>query len=203
MKIFNVAFNYTTYNKVAGVPLYNIEENPVVFNRPDSTLIKGGKPCFIPDDLGTVKAAAHIVVRVCRLGKGIPERFAHRYYDALTCGMTFTATDLLEQLRREGLPWHPAIGFDGAAAIGEWLDVGELRRHSFRIDINGATAQEGDSCHMLHTIDSIISHISRHTTLRMGDLVFTGAPAPLFPVCENQHVIGFLDDRKLLEFNVK
>lgn len=204
MKIFTVAFNYTAYNKEGVGPLYN-EEGPVVLSMPDSTLVKGGKPCFIPDDMGAVSGEVHLVVRVCRLGKSIPERFAHRYYDALTCGMTFAATDLLERLQRQGLPWDMAIGFDGATAIGEWLPVGQgsVPLHNFRLDIDGVTMQQGDTVQMLRSIDCLIAHISRHCTLRTGDIIFTGAPAPPFRVHENQHVTGYLDDRKLLEFNIK
>lgn len=204
MKIFTVAFNYTAYNKEGVGPLYN-EEGPVVLSMPDSTLVKGGKPCFIPDDMGAVSGEAHLVVRVCRLGKSIPERFAHRYYDALTCGMAFAATDLLDRLQRQGLPWDMAIGFDGATAIGEWLPVGQgsVPLHNFRLDIDGVTMQQGDTVQMLRSIDSLIAHVSRHCTLRTGDIIFTGAPAPPFRVHENQHVTGYLDDRKLLEFNIK
>lgn len=204
MKIFTVAFNYTAYNKEGVGPLYN-EEGPVVLFMPDSTLVKGGKPCFIPDDMGAVSGEAHLVVRVCRLGKSIPERFAHRYYDALTCGMAFAATDLLDRLQRQGLPWDMAIGFDGATAIGEWLPVGQgsVPLHNFRLDIDGVTMQQGDTVQMLRSIDSLIAHVSRHCTLRTGDIIFTGAPAPPFRVHENQHVTGYLDDRKLLEFNIK
>ena len=204
MKIFTVAFNYPAYNKEGVGPLYN-EEGPVVLSRPDTTLVKGGKPCFIPDDMGAVSGEAHLVVRVCRLGKSIPERFAHRYYDAFTCGMAFAATDLLERLQRQGLPWDTATGFDGATAIGAWLPVeeGGVPQHNFRLDIDGVTMQEGDIGQMVRSIDSIIAHISRHCTLRTGDIIFTGAPAPPFRVRENQHVTGYLDDRKLLEFNIK
>lgn len=204
MKIFAVAFNYNTYNKEGDTPLYN-EGNPVVFLRADSSLTKGGRPVFLPDDIGEVHCATQLVVRICRLGKSIPERFAHRYYDAVTCGVTFTATTLLERLREEGLPWDMAMGFDGATKTGEWvaLPTDGMASMRFRLDINGTTAMQGNTKDMVRTADQLIAHVSRHFTIRTGDLLFTGAPEPLCKVNVDDHITGYLEERKLLEFNVK
>ena len=205
MKIFAAAFNYHTHNKADDHPLYS-EGKPVILLRADSSLIKGRRPVFLPDDIGRIGCAAQVVARVCRLGKSIPERFAHRYYDAVTCAATFTATDLLASLRAQGLPWDAATGFDGATAIGEWVTLDQLgfpQSLHFHLDINGRQVMEGDTSDMLHSIDSLISHVSRHFTLRTGDLVLTGAPAPLMEAQADQHVTGYIEGRKLLEFNVK
>ena len=125
MKIFAVAYNYAEYNKTAGSPLY-LGEEPVIFTKADSSLLKGGRPMFLPDTLGRIDYEAELVVRICRLGKGIPQRFAHRYYDAVTCGVDFTARDLQQQLRKQSLPWDVCKSFDGAAAIGEWVPMEDL-----------------------------------------------------------------------------
>lgn len=205
MKIFAVAFNYDTYNKEGDTPLYDNEGEPVVFLRADSSLTKGGRPVFLPDDIGEVRCASQLVVRICRLGKSIPERFAHRYYDAVTCGVTFTASTLLKRLRREGLPWDMAMGFDGATKIGEWggWTTGNTASMGFRLDINGKTAMQGNTKDMVRTADQLIAHISKHFTLRTGDLLFTGAPEPPCKVNVDDHITGYLEERKLLEFNVK
>ena len=204
MKIFAVAFNYDTYNKDGVMPLYN-EGDPVVFLRADSSLTKGGRPVFLPDDIGEVHCASQLVVRICRLGKSIPERFAHRYYDAVTCGVTFTATTLLKKLREEGLPWEMATGFDRATKIGEWIDLppDTLPPMGFRIDINGTTAMQGNTEDMERTADQLIAHVSKHFTIRTGDLLFTGVPGPLCKVNVDDRITGYLEERKLLEFNVK
>lgn len=205
MKIFAIGMNYAEYNKSLHETL-SVSEEPVVFTKADSALLKDHKPFFIPDDMGKIEYEAEVVVRICRLGKTISERFAHRYYDAVTVGIDFTARKLQQKLREKGLPWDLCKGFDGSAALGEWvqkdkfLDVQRLR---FHLDINGKTVQEGCTSDMLFTVDRIISYISRFFTLKTGDIIYTGCPAVCGPVSINDHLEGYLEDRKVLEFNCK
>lgn len=205
MKIFAIGMNYAEYNKSLHETL-SVSEEPVVFTKADSALLKDHKPFFIPDDMGKIEYEAEVVVRICRLGKTISERFAHRYYDAVTVGLDFTARELQQKLREKGLPWDLCKGFDGSAALGEWmqkdkfLDVQRLR---FHLDINGKTVQEGCTSDMLFTVDRIISYISRFFTLKTGDIIYTGCPAVCGPVSINDHLEGYLEDRKVLEFNCK
>lgn len=205
MKIFAIGMNYAEYNKSLHETL-SVSEEPVVFTKADSALLKDHKPFFIPDDMGKIECEAEVVVRICCLGKTISERFAHRYYDAVTVGIDFTARELQQKLREKGLPWDLCKGFDGSAALGEWvqkdkfLDVQRLR---FHLDINGKTVQEGCTSDMLFTVDRIISYISRFFTLKTGDIIYTGCPAVCGPVSINDHLEGYLEDRKVLEFNCK
>jgi FAH family protein len=205
MKIFAIGMNYAEYNKSLHETL-SVSEEPVVFTKADSALLKDHKPFFIPDDMGKIECEAEVVVRICRLGKTISERFAHRYYDAVTVGIDFTARELQQKLREKGLPWDLCKGFDGSAALGEWvqkdkfLDVQRLR---FHLDINGKTVQEGCTSDMLFTVDRIISYISRFFTLKTGDIIYTGCPAVCGPVSINDHLEGYLEDRKVLDFNCK
>ena len=120
MKIFAVGMNYAEHNKELDGALYKTEA-PVIFTKADSALLTRGKPFFVPDHLGRIDYEAELVVRINRLGKNIPVRFAHRYYDALTVGIDFTARDLQRQARAKGMPWTICKGFDGSAAIGEWV----------------------------------------------------------------------------------
>ncbi len=205
MKIFAVGMNYLQHNKELDGTLYQ-PETPVVFTKADSALLKDRKPFFIPDHLGQIDYETEIVVRICRLGKSIPERFAHRYYDALTVGIDFTARDLQRRLRAEGQPWDLCKGFDGAAAIGQWVEKEkflDVQRLHFHLDINGKTVQEGCTADMVFRIDSLVSYISQFFTLKTGDLLYTGTPAGVGPVHENDHLEGWIEDRKLLEFNCK
>ena len=205
MKIFAVGMNYILHNKELDGTLYKPEE-PVIFTKADSSLLRDGKPFFLPDDLGRIEYETELVVRICRLGKSIPVRFAHRYYDAVTVGVDFTARELQRRLRAEGKPWDLCKSFDGAAVVGQWVDkallpdVGALR---FRLDVNGRTAQEGCSADMLFKIDELIAYISRWFTFKTGDLLYTGTPAGVGPVSVNDRLTGWLEDRKVLEFNVK
>lgn len=205
MKIFGIGMNYIQHNKELDGALYKTEA-PVLFTKADSSLLKSGKPFFVPDFMGRIDYEAELVIRICRLGKNIPQRFAHRYYDAVTVGIDFTARDVQQQLREKGLPWDLSKSFDGAAAIGEWvgkdkfLDVQALR---FHLDINGQTVQEGCTADMVFGIDEIVAYISQYFTLKTGDVIFTGTPAGVGPVHIDDHVEGYVEERKVLEFNCK
>lgn len=205
MKIFAVGMNYAEHNKELDGALYKTEA-PVIFMKPDSSLLKTGKPFFVPDHLGRIDYEAEVVVRICRLGKTIPERFAHRYYDAVTVGIDFTAREVQQQARKAGHPWTLCKGFDGAAAIGEWvpkekfLDVQSLQ---FHLDKNGETVQQGFTGNMLYRVDELISYISQYFTLKTGDLLYTGTPAGVGPVVIGDHLEGWIEERKVLELNVR
>lgn len=205
MKIFAIGMNYAQHNKEMDGALYKPEE-PVVFLKADSSLLKDKKPFFLPDELGRVDYETELVVRICRLGKSIPQRFAHRYYDAVTCGIDFTARDLQRKCKEKGLPWTLCKGFDGAAAIGEWVPLEkfhDIQSIHFHLDINGKTVQEGCSSDMLYSVDELIAYISRWFTLKTGDILFTGTPVGVGPVYINDHLEGWLEERKVMEFNVK
>lgn len=205
MKIFGIGMNYIQHNKELEGALYKTEA-PVLFTKADSSLLKSGKPFFVPDFMGRIDYEAELVIRICRLGKNIPQRFAHRYYDAVTVGIDFTARDVQQLLREKGLPWDLSKSFDGAAAIGEWvgkdkfLDVQALR---FHLDINGQTVQEGCTADMVFGIDEIVAYISQYFTLKTGDVIFTGTPAGVGPVHIDDHLEGYVEERKVLEFNCK
>lgn len=205
MKIFAVGMNYLEHNKELHGSLYK-PESPVIFTKADTALLKDHKPFFIPDHLGRIDYETELVVRICRLGKTIPQRFAHRYYDAVTVGIDFTARELQSKLRAEGKPWDLCKGFDGSAALGEWVSIDKFRDIQaihFHLDINGKTVQEGCSSDMFYKVDEIISYISQYFTLKTGDLLYTGCPTGCGPVSIDDHLEGYLEDWKVLDFNCK
>lgn len=205
MKIFAVGMNYVGHNKALNEPLLK-RDDPVIFTKADSSLLKDRKPFFIPDELGTIEYEAEIVVRICRLGKSISERFASRYYDAVTVGIDFTARDLLRKLSQQGLPWDMSKSFDGAAVLGEWISKDkflDIQRLRFHLDVNGETKQEGCTSDMIYKVDEIISYISRFFTLKTGDLIYTGCPTSGFPVHINDRLEGYIEERKVLDLHCK
>ena len=205
MKIFAVGMNYALHNKELDGALYK-PEAPVIFTKADSALLKDGKPFFIPDWSERVDYEAELVVRICLLGKGIPVRFAHRYYDAVTVGVDFTARDWQEKARAKGLPWEICKGFDGSAVIGQWVEKEKFRdvqALQFHLDINGTTVQQGCTSDMLYKIDELIAYISTYFTLKTGDLLYTGTPVGVGPVKIDDHLEGWVEDRKVLDFNCK
>ena len=181
-------------------------QEPVIFTKADSALLKDGKPFFIPDFMGRIDYEAELVVRICRLGKSIPARFAHRYYDAVTVGVDFTARDVQKEAKDLGRPWTIAKGFDGSAVIGEWIDIEkfyDIQAIHFHLDVNGKTVQEGCTSDMLFKVDELIEYISRYFTLKTGDILYTGTPVGVGPVHVDDHLVGYLEERKVLEFNCK
>lgn len=187
----------------AGEPL---PEEPVIFMKPDSALLKDGKPFFIPDFCTQVDYEAEVVVRISRLGKNIAERFAHRYYDALTVGIDFTARDLQRKFRTEGKPWELCKGFDDSAAVGNWIPVehfANIQNVRFHLDVDGDTVQRGNTCEMLFGVDRIIAYVSRFCTLKIGDLLYTGTPAGVGPVKIGNRLEGYLEDDKVLDFHIR
>jgi 2-keto-4-pentenoate hydratase/2-oxohepta-3-ene-1,7-dioic acid hydratase in catechol pathway len=205
MKIFAVGMNYLPHTQELDGHAYKPAE-PVIFTKADSALLKDHKPFFLPDFMGRIDYEAELVVRICRLGKSIPERFAHRYYDAVTVGIDFTARDLQVKARQEGLPWTICKGFDGSAYIGEWVEKEKflnVQALSFRLDKNGETVQEGLASDMLYTIDQLIAYISRFFTLKTGDLLFTGTPAGVGPVAVGDQLEGYIEGRRVLDFGIR
>ena len=197
--------NYAAHNKELHNSLLKTEE-PVIFTKADSALLTGGKPFFIPDFTQQCDYETELVVRISHLGRSIPERFAHRYYTEVTVGIDFTARDMQQRLREKGLPWDLCKGFDGSAAVGEWVpldELGDVQDLHFRLEINGQTVQQGHTADMLYRVDELVSFVSRYFMLKTGDLIFTGTPAGVGPVHIDDHLVGYLEGRKVLEFNVK
>ena len=158
MKIFAIGMNYTEHNKSLHGTLSK-PERPVIFTKADSALLNNGKPFFIPDHLGRIEYETEVVVRISKLGKTIPQRFAHRYYDAVTVGIDFTAREMQKKLREAGQPWELAKGFDGSAVIGEWVDIQKFRDIQalhFRLDLNDKTVQEGCTSDMLYKVNYLL-----------------------------------------------
>ena len=196
--------NYAAHNKELHHTLELTE--PTIFMKSDSSLLKDGKPFFIPDFSSEIHYETELVIKVDRLGKNIAERFAHRYYHEVTVGIDFTARDWQRRLRAQGLPWELCKSFDNSAVIGTFIplsEAGNVNALSFHLDLNGKTVQEGHTQEMLFSVDRIIAYVSRFFTLKIGDLIFTGTPAGVGPVHIGDRLEGYLGDRKLLDFHVR
>ena len=205
MKIIAIGMNYAAHNKELDNTLLT-PKKPVIFMKPDSAILKDGKPFFIPDFTQRVDYETELVVRICRLGKHIAPRFAHRYYDAVTVGIDFTARDLQNESRAEGLPWELCKGFDDSAVLGTFVPTekfADIQDLHFHLDIDGQTVQRGHTADMLFKVDEIIAYVSQFCTLKIGDLLFTGTPVGVGPVSVGQHLQGYLEGEKLLDFHVR
>lgn len=178
---------------------------PMIFMKPDSAIIKNGKHFYVPDFLGRVDYEAEIVVRINKLGKSIPARFAYRYYDAITVGIDFTARDMQRAFIEAGAPWELSKGFDGSAVLGEFRPVEQydINNVPFSLTVDDKVVQSASTAQMLFKVDEIIAYISRFCTLKTGDLIFTGTPAGSAPVEIGTHLKGFIGEDKVLDFHVR
>ena len=178
---------------------------PMIFMKPDSAIIKNGKHFYVPDFLGRVDFEAEIVVRINKLGKSIPARFAHRYYDAITVGIDFTARDMQRAFIEAGAPWELSKGFDGSAVLGEFRPVEQYNMNDvpFSLTIDDKVVQSASTAQRLFKVDEIIAYISRFCTLKTGDLIFTGTPAGSGPVSIGTHLRGYIGEDKVLDFQVR
>ncbi len=204
MKIFAIGLNYDSHNKEMKRTFESSE--PVVFMKPDTALLKDGKPFFLPYFSEEIHYETELVIKINRLGKNISEKFAHRYFEEITIGIDFTARDIQRKQKELGLPWEIAKSFDNSAAIGEFINinrVGDLNNIDFHLLINEKMVQRGNSQNMIYSFSKIISYISRFFTLKIGDLIFTGTPAGVGRVQINDHLQGYLNQQKLLDLKIK
>ena len=205
MKIIAVGMNYALHKKELG----DAEEltEPVIFMKPDYSILRDGKPFFLPDFAQEFHYETEVVVRISRLGKCIAPQFAHRYYDAVTVGIDFTARDLQRKFRQNGHPWELCKGFDNSACIGRFVPLeevgGDVQQLDFRLEIDGKEVQHGYTSDMLFKVDEIIAYVSRFMTLKIGDLIYTGTPVGVGPVAIGQHLQGYLGEEKLLDFYIR
>ncbi|PWH82841.1 2-hydroxyhepta-2,4-diene-1,7-dioate isomerase [Algibacter marinivivus] len=203
MKLICIGRNYTEHIK----ELQNEKPtDPVVFLKPDTSILLKKQPFFIPDFSDDVHYEVEVLVKINRVGKHIDKKFAHKYYNELGLGIDFTARDLQSELKAKGLPWEKAKAFDGAAVIGKWIDKSELENIdniAFLLKKNGDIVQNGNTSHMLWKIDELIEYVSKYFTLKIGDIIFTGTPAGVGKVIANDKLKGFIEDREMFSITVK
>jgi len=203
MKIICVGRNYTEHAK----ELKNdIPTEPVVFIKPDTALLRNNEDFYIPDFSKNLHYEAEIVFKICKVGKTIPEKFAHRYYEQIAIGIDFTARDIQENCRIKGLPWEISKAFDNSAAISEFVpktNFENVNNITFSLYKNDAIVQSGDTSNMIFTIDKIISYVSKYFTLKTGDLIYTGTPAGVGPVKPGDNLKAFIGKNKMMDFNIK
>lgn len=203
MKIICIGLNYRKHATELGRPL---PSEPVVFLKPDSSVLKNNKPFFLPGFSSMIHYEVEVVVKICRLGKGIAEKYAHRYYDELTVGIDITARDLQNRFSAAGLPWELSKCFDGSAPLGRFIPVsaaGDVGNLDFRLEINGRIVQQGNTSDMIFGINHIVSYVSKYFTLKTGDLIFTGTPAGVGPLHKNDNLVAWLGNEPLLDMMIR
>jgi len=203
MKIICVGRNYAEHAK----ELKNdIPSEPVIFFKPDSSILRNNQPFFIPSFSKNLHYEVEVVFKICKVGKSISKKFAHRYYDSIGIGIDFTARDLQEKCRAKGLPWEISKAFDSSAAISRFIpktDIDNLGKLHFSLVKNNEVVQQGNTSDMIFHIDEIIAYVSQFVTLKTGDLIYTGTPAGVGPVKIGDHLQAYIEDRKMMDFYIR
>jgi acylpyruvate hydrolase len=203
MKIICIGRNYSEHAKEMNSP---VPEEPVVFMKPDTALLKDNAPFFYPPFTKDLHHEIEVVLKICKVGKHIEPRFANRYYTEVGLGIDFTARDIQTECKKKGLPWEKGKAFDNSAPIGEFVPIESLNNKNgiaFHLDVNGVTVQKGNTHDMIFTFDALVSYISTFVTLRMGDLIFTGTPAGVGPVKIGDRLEGYMEGKKHFDFQIK
>jgi len=203
MKIIAIGRNYAAHIE----ELKNEKPSlPVVFLKPETAVLKNNEPFYHPDFSENIHHEVELVLKISKNGKYIKKAFAHQYYEEIGIGIDFTARDLQQHCKEKGLPWEIAKAFNGSAPIGQFLPKSQfpdLQNINFHLNVNGELRQKGNTSLMLYDFGVIIEYVSQFFTLKKGDLIYTGTPAGVSKVNIGDRLEAFIEDQKLLEFDVK
>lgn len=203
MKIFCVGRNYAEHATELG---NTIPDEPVIFMKPKSALLQAHTPFYYPEFTNELHYECELVLRISKNGKYIQDKFASKYYDAMSVGIDFTARDIQNELKQKGLPWEKAKAWDNSAAVGKWVPVANLKNRQdvpFKLLKNKELAQQGSSKDMIFGFDYLVSYISNFFSVNIGDLIFTGTPAGVGELVVGDELEGFLENEQLLSLEVK
>ncbi|MEE3034752.1 MAG: fumarylacetoacetate hydrolase family protein [Bacteroidota bacterium] len=203
MKFICIGKNYSEHIREMGAEK---PSEPVIFIKPDSSLIQKNNPFITPPFSNKIHYEIEILVRISKLGRHIQEEFSHKYYNEITVGIDFTARDYQSELKKKGLPWEKSKAFDGSALVGEWKEKStfkDLKSLEFYLLKNQKKVQQSNISNMLWGIDELISYSSKFFTLKIGDILFTGTPSGVGPVKKNDSLEGFLNGERLFSIKVK
>ena len=203
MKIIAIGRNYAAHAKELN---NEIPTKPVIFLKPDTAVLKDNKPFYIPDFSSDIHFELEVVLKICKEGKHVAEKFASNYYDEIGLGIDFTARDIQNLHKEKGLPWELAKAFDNSAVISNFLpksDFIDLYNLGFELKVNEQTRQNGHTSNLLFSFEKIIAFVSQYITLKKGDLIFTGTPEGVGQVKQGDHLAAWLEGKQLLDFHVK
>lgn len=203
MKIICIGRNYFCHIKEMNS---EIPSAPVFFFKPDTALLIRNRPFYIPDFSDEIHYEVELIIKICKSGKSIDENYADKYFDQIGLGIDFTARDIQRELQAKGLPWEKSKAFDYSAVVSSFIDKNLLPISNgipFSLFINDVKVQEGNSKNMIFNFNKIIAHISKFITLRVGDIIFTGTPAGVGKINIGDKIEAFIDEEKIMKFNIK
>jgi 2-keto-4-pentenoate hydratase/2-oxohepta-3-ene-1,7-dioic acid hydratase in catechol pathway len=203
MKIFCVGRNYVAHAKELN---NEIPDEPIIFMKPKSALLQSHTPFYYPEFTNELHYECELVLRISKNGKYIQDRFASKYYDAVSVGIDFTARDLQNELKEKGLPWEKAKAWDNSAAVGKWTNLTNIKNKkdlNFCLYKNKELVQQGNSGLMINSFDKILAYISNYFSVNIGDLIFTGTPAGVGECVVGDELEAFIEDESMLTVEIK
>jgi 2-keto-4-pentenoate hydratase/2-oxohepta-3-ene-1,7-dioic acid hydratase in catechol pathway len=175
-KVVAVGRNYADHATELG---NEVPAEPLVFLKPNTSVVGPGDPVVYPAQSSDVQYEAELAAVIGRICRDVPVELAPKVVFGYTCGNDVTARDL----QRSDDQWTRAKGFDTFCPLGPWVET-DLDPADVRVTatVNGETRQDGRTGQMVHDVASLIAYVSSVMTLLPGDVILTGTPAGVGPV---------------------
>lgn len=204
MKIICVGRNYKEYIKELG----NQEnEDMVFFFKPDTAYSRDKEEFYLPDYSSNVQYECEVVVKIDKVGKSIPEKYASNYYSYISLGIDYTLRDWQQKEKEASLPWTISKCFDYSSPVGEFILLGDIKKTIDNIDFylkkNDVIVQRANTKQMIYHVDKIIAYISKYITLKTGDLIFTGTPQGVGNIQIGDVLTGYIENKQVFQQKIR
>jgi 2-keto-4-pentenoate hydratase/2-oxohepta-3-ene-1,7-dioic acid hydratase in catechol pathway len=175
-KVIGIGRNYAAHAAEMGG---DVPAEPLMFMKPNTSVIGPGDPVFYPHQSSEVHYEGELAVVIGRICRDVPVEKVADVVWGYTVGNDVTARDL----QRSDVQFTRAKGFDSFCPLGPWveteLDVSDLRVRTF---LNGDLKQDGTTKDMIFDVPALVAHVSAVMTLLPGDVILTGTPEGVGPM---------------------
>lgn len=184
-KVVGIGRNYAAHAAELGNA---VPANPLVFLKPNTSVIGPGEAIVRPETTGDLHYEGELAVVIGTICRDVPpERVADVVF-GYTCANDVTARDL----QAADGQWARAKGYDTFCPVGPWivthLTLAEVGRLQLRTRLDGNLVQQSSTALMVRDVAELVSYVSSFTTLLPGDLILTGTPAGVGPMIPGQTV---------------
>ena len=176
-KILCIGRNYVDHIKELG---NEAPTAPVVFMKPATAIIGDGEIVKIPAYGSDCHYEAELAVLIGKDGKDIAEADALSHVVGYGVAIDMTLRDVQDSLKKKGLPWEIAKGFDTSCPLSDFVPADKVtdpQNLTICLALNGEQRQNGSTGLMINTVAKIINYLSGIFTLEEGDVILTGTPA--------------------------
>jgi len=195
-----------TYQKHAQEMKTSITEDPLLFLKPESSVIFNNDSIIIPKMSSCLHHEVELGVVIGKEGKHITQDMAMSHVFGYLVALDITARDIQSVAKKNGWPWSIAKGFDTFSPISDVVikdRVPNPLNLDLELKINGVVKQRSNTKYMIFSIERIIEFISTVMTLRRGDLILTGTPEGVGEIVEGDIIEADLGGICSLKVDVK